>query len=468
MNARRSTDVFRFGPFRLDQRKGGLFRQDEGGKLVPVNLGSRACDVLSVLLEHHGEVVGKDEIMAAVWPDVVVTDANLTVHVSALRRTLGAGESGTGWIQTVPGRGYPLVGSVVRSPGEARQTAVAPREVAVLPSTAPSASRWWVGRTAPLQAFSRLLSKARAGQRQVVFVTGEAGIGKTTLIDMATQELSGQGVGLLSGRCAEVFGAEEAFLPLIDALAEACRDAEGGRVFQTLRDHAPTWLLQLPGLLDARDRSAVQTESFGATRERMFREFCDLLEALSAERPWVVVLEDLHWSDVATVNALSRFARGERRAAVLILASYRPGGAVGGERPVCSQHQDLQKHGRAMERALDRLSAAEVEDHLRLRFGQAGLASKLAGHVFARTRGQPLFVTALVDYFVDQEIIADVAGHWSILEGDALWQEGIPRDLRNMITRQIDQLGPEEQWVLEVASAAGLEFAAATVAACAQ
>ena len=284
-NAGRSADVFRFGPFRLDRRQGGLFRQEEGGKPVPIDIGSRACDILGVLLERHGEVVGKDEIMAAVWPGLVVTDANLTVHVSALRRVLGAGESETGWIQTVPGRGYRLFGSVVRSPGTLPAIAV-PRESTVLPSdaasTAASTPRPWVGRTAPLQAFSRRLSQARAGRRQVVFVTGEAGIGKTTLIDMATEGLSRQGVGLLWGRCAEVFGAEEAFLPLIDALAEACRGAEGGRVFETLRDHAPTWLLQLPGLLDARDRAAMQTEIFGATRERMFREFCDLLEARSA------------------------------------------------------------------------------------------------------------------------------------------------------------------------------------------
>ena len=111
------------------------------------------------------------------------------------------------------------------------------------------------------------------------------------------------------------------------------------------------------------------------------------------------------------------------------------------------------------------MSADEVEDHLRLRFGNAGFASELAGHVYARTRGQPLFVTALVDFFVAQEIIADTGGHWRIVESDALMQEGIPRDLRNMITRQIDQLAPEEQRILELASAAGSEFAAALVAA---
>ena len=463
MNAGRSTEMFQFGQFCLNRRKGGLFRHDKDGGLVQIDIGSRACDVLWVLLERHGELVGKDEIMAAVWPDIVVTEANLTVHVSTLRRMLGAGESGTSWIQTVAGRGYRFVGDVVQAPTETFQATVAPcKAVALAPAAAP---RWWVGRTAPLQVFGRLLSQARAGSRQVVFVTGEAGIGKTTLIDMATERVSREGYGVLWGRCAEVFGTEEAFLPLIDALTEACQGVRGSHVLQALRDHAPTWLLQLPGLLDARDRAVVQTEIFGATRERMLREFCELLEALSVERPWVVVLEDLHWSDVATVNALSRFARGNRKAAVLVIASYRPTDPVGGEHPVCSLHQDLQIHGRATELALDRLSAEEVEDYLLLRFGNADLASTLARHVFARTQGQPLFVTSLVNYFVDQQVIADEAGNWRIVEDDALWQEGMPRDLRNMIMRQIDQLAPEEQRLLELASAAGSEFAAALIAA---
>ena len=114
MDAPASSDIFDFGDFRLDQRGGGLFRYGEGGRLVPVSTGSRALDVLGILLKRNGDLVSKDEIMAAVWPETVVEEANLTVQISALRRLLDLGRSDASCIQTVPGRGYRFIGAVRR------------------------------------------------------------------------------------------------------------------------------------------------------------------------------------------------------------------------------------------------------------------------------------------------------------------------------------------------------------------
>jgi DNA-binding winged helix-turn-helix (wHTH) protein/TolB-like protein len=114
MDARSQTDVFLFGPFRLD-RSSGLSRCDGTDRPLPVNIGSRALDVLSVLVERHGELVSKDEIMSAVWPNAVVTEANLTVQISTLRRVLDQACSGESAIQTVPGRGYRFVLRVTRA-----------------------------------------------------------------------------------------------------------------------------------------------------------------------------------------------------------------------------------------------------------------------------------------------------------------------------------------------------------------
>ena len=465
MDTGKAADIFQFGQFRLDRRKGGLFRQDNNGGLHPVDIGSRACDVLSILIAHHGELVEKDAIMAAVWPDVVVTDANLTVHISALRRILGAGEGGASWIQTVAGRGYRFVGGVVRLPSPAPHVVAMPREATDARPPAKIRPRWSVGRAAPLQAFSRLFNKAVAGDRQVVFVTGEAGIGKTTLIGMASAQASGQGFGILSGRCAEVFGAEEAFLPLIDALTEACRGPDRDRVLQPLRDHAPTWLVQIPGLLDARDRAAVQTEIFGATRERMLREFCDFIEALEDGASLAAHSRRPALERHGYVECPVALPRGERRAAVMLLASYRPTHHIDAERSVSTLHRDLQLRGQATELALDRLSEDEVEEYLQRRFGNTALATALGGRVFARTQGQPLFVTSLVDYFVDRQIIVERDGDWHAAAIDTLQHEGIPDNLRTMIVRQVDQLAADEQRLLEIASAAGPEFSGAIVAA---
>jgi DNA-binding winged helix-turn-helix (wHTH) protein len=96
-----------FGPFRLLPR---LFLLLEGDKPVP--LGSRALEILIVLLERPGDLVSKQELMARVWPSVFVEPANLTVHMSALRRVLRDGRDGNRFIINIPGRGYRFVASV--------------------------------------------------------------------------------------------------------------------------------------------------------------------------------------------------------------------------------------------------------------------------------------------------------------------------------------------------------------------
>jgi adenylate cyclase len=107
------SEIFLFEDFRLD-RHGGLFRRDDSGAFVPIAIGSRALDILGVLLERAGEIVSKDEIVAAVWPGTVVEDSNLTVQVSALRRVLDRGRFNASCIQTVAGRGYRFAESVTR------------------------------------------------------------------------------------------------------------------------------------------------------------------------------------------------------------------------------------------------------------------------------------------------------------------------------------------------------------------
>jgi DNA-binding winged helix-turn-helix (wHTH) protein len=112
------SDIFAFEDFRLD-RRGGLFRCNGTGTFEPVAIGSRALDILGVLIEREGEVVSKDEIIAAVWPGTVVEDSNLTVQISTLRRVLDRGRANGSYIQTIPGRGYRFVVEVRHPAAEA-------------------------------------------------------------------------------------------------------------------------------------------------------------------------------------------------------------------------------------------------------------------------------------------------------------------------------------------------------------
>ncbi|WP_158921433.1 winged helix-turn-helix domain-containing protein [Acidisphaera sp. S103] len=104
-----------FGQFGIDFGKQRLYQLDESGTPIPIALGSRAFGILAFLVSHAGELVSKNEIMAAVWPGLAVEEANLTVQISALRRALG--QQGPGYIQTIPGRGYRFVAEVTRNVG---------------------------------------------------------------------------------------------------------------------------------------------------------------------------------------------------------------------------------------------------------------------------------------------------------------------------------------------------------------
>jgi TolB-like protein len=137
MDTPSSTESSLFEGFRLDRRAGVLFRRDERGVFAPIVIGSRALDILGVLVERPGDLVSRAEIMEAVWPGTAVEDSNLNVQVAALRRILDDGRAGGSCIQTVPGRGYRFVAPVTRVERAAPAPSVVPPRlpIVVLPFT---------------------------------------------------------------------------------------------------------------------------------------------------------------------------------------------------------------------------------------------------------------------------------------------------------------------------------------------
>ena len=124
MDTLAAAETYLFEGFRLDRR--GLARRDDNGCFVPVPVGSRALEILGVLIQRSGELVFRDEIINAVWPGVVVEDSNLPAQIRALRRVLDNGRTDGSCIQTIPGRGYRFVASVVRTNSAAAPIAVPP------------------------------------------------------------------------------------------------------------------------------------------------------------------------------------------------------------------------------------------------------------------------------------------------------------------------------------------------------
>ncbi|MGE0680772.1 MAG: AAA family ATPase [Candidatus Binatia bacterium] len=218
-----------------------------------------------------------------------------------------------------------------------------------------------MGREAELAQLHQWLDKALNGQPQLAFVTGEPGIGKTTLVDQCREQLRTNGdLTIGRGQCVEQYGQGEAYLPRLEAMGRLCREESGSQIITLLRRHAPTWVVQLPGLMEDTDTQQLRLQVQGATQQRMLREITEAIEVGTVRRPLVLILEDLHWSDHATVELLSYLAQRRERARLLIVATYRPADLVTRNHPLKAVKQELHAKGQCEELRVELLSEQEA------------------------------------------------------------------------------------------------------------
>ena len=454
-----------------------------------ISLRPKTFAVLRFLIEHAGQLVTKEELLDAVWPDTSVSDVVPIVCVRELRQALGDQADAPHFIETVPRRGYRFIAPVAAaSPVQSLKSKVqGPKSrlrtsAASLRSQASSLSL--VGREAELARLQDCFEKARRGERQVVFVSGEVGIGKTAVVEaFLARATDSQHLWVGRGQCLEHYGAGEAYMPVLDALGRLCRGPGGERLVEVLARLAPTWLAQMPSLVSAADLEGLQRKILGATRERMLREMAEAVEALTAEKPLILVLEDLHWSDHSTLDLVSCLAQRQEAARLLLIGTYRPAELHMNQQPLKAIKRELQMHRRCEELLLDLLSVAAVDEYLVRRFNgethdqwnmakgearpkvEAASLQKLAQLIHQRTEGNPLFVLSVVDDLMAQGVMAAESGRWELKVNLAETEVGVPANLQQMIEKLVDGLGPEEQRVLEAASVAGVEFSVAAVAA---
>jgi DNA-binding winged helix-turn-helix (wHTH) protein/predicted ATPase len=452
----RDTRVLVFPPFRLDLGAERLWRDTQA-----VRLTAKAFAVLRYLVAHAGQLVTKDELIDAIWACPAVSEAALTVCIGEIRRALGETARTPQFLETVRGRGYRFGASVlVASPAPGPLVVPAPPPGVVRPPA------HVVGREAELAQLQQGWQATLRGQRQIVLVTGEAGIGKTTLVDAAVAHLgTAATVWSIRGQCIEQYGAGEAYMPLLEALGQLRRGPDGTRLIALLQQYAPSWLVQLPELLSPTEMEGLQQRSGSMTRERMLRELVVAIEALSVERPLLLVLEDLQWSDDATIDWLTLVARRRAEARLLLPGTYRPAEAVQRGHPIHTMTQELQRQGQGLELRLGALSADGVQAYLAQRFGALACPQGLVHLLHQRTSGNPFFLVTVVDELVRQGTLVFQAESRSLQWDLRTWALGIPQSVRQLIEQQLAQVGERAQTMLEVASVVGLEFSAGAVAA---
>jgi DNA-binding winged helix-turn-helix (wHTH) protein len=407
------TRQFYFASFRLDPANEQLW---EGEALVPVR--PKLFAVLRCLVEHAGRLVTREELLRAAWPTTVVSDSVLRGTIRELREVLRDDATAARFVETVPHRGYRFLAPVTAavSPGQPSQAPVRKPEGRAhrsSPLPIPDIRRRTldvvrlVGRDAELIRLHRSWEKALQGERQVVFVTGEPGIGKTTVVDAFLAAIAPPGAWVTWGQCVEHYGVGEAYLPVLEAFGRLCRQPQGQSVIGLLHRHAPTWLVQMPALLGDDELESLQRRVQGATRERMLREMADALEALAHDTPLVLVLEDLHWSDSSTLDLISVVAQRREPARLLLLATYRPADLIMSQHPLRALKQELQVHRRCEELPLGFLNVEEVTRYLAARFSRQHFPPGLGPILHRSTEGSPLFMVNLVDDWVRQGLLVE-------------------------------------------------------------
>ena len=320
----------------------------------------------------------------------------------------------------------------------------------------------------------------------MAFILGEPGIGKTTLIDAFLAGMGNWKLGSAAlpsrslnpksqipnpdpwvgrGQCIEHYGVGEAYLPMLEALGQLCRQPGGEQIVTLLSRYAPTWLVQMPAFVNDTELDALQRKVHGATRERMLREMAEAIEVLTAERPLVLVIEDVHWSDHSTLDLLSLLAQRRGPARLLLLATYRPADVIVSGHPLRAMKQELQVHGQCEELPLAFLTSIEVEQYLAARFPQQQFPAELGQIIHQSTEGNPLFMVNVVDEWIRQGLLTETDGQWQVTAKVEELAADVPESLRQMIEQQLTDLTAEERRVLETASVVGEEFMTATVAA---
>jgi predicted ATPase len=306
-----------------------------------------------------------------------------------------------------------------------------------------------------------------SGQRQIVFITGEPGIGKTALVDelqrQATIEVPG--IRIARGQCVEGYGGKEAYYPMLEALGQLCRYGSGAAsIVENLAAQAPTWLVQFPALVKPEHREKLEQEFLGATRERMLREIVGALEAIAAQTPLLLVFEDLQWVDHSTVDLLSALARRRGPAKLMLIGATRPIDMMPPGHPLKAVKQELLVHQLCHEVGLEPLAQADVAEYL-AESSQTSLPEGLAALVHRHSGGNPLFMEAALDHLTQRGFLSRENGSLQLRAPLEEIDLEVPETLREMIEAQIERLSAEEQGALEVASVSGVIFAASIAAA---
>ena len=419
----------RFGRFELDPAARELRRDGE-----PVALAAKPLALLLHLMAQRHRWVPKAELLDRVWPDVVVSDVALASVLHDLREALGDDGRAQAVVATRKRFGYRFVADAEEREA-ARGSAAAD----------PIASSPFVGRAAVLARIEAAFDRARVGRGQLVLLAGEAGIGKTRTAEEFAATARARGVPVLSGWCSETGGAPAywPWLQVLRALLEPhgtvwIRRTLGARA-RRIAQLLPELRERLPGVEDP-----PACESPDEARFRLRDAVTSLLRETAREQALVVVLDDLHAGDAASLGLLAFVAREIGRAQLLVLGTYRDA-EVGRGHPLGEVLARAARSDDAASIALEGLARDDVRALLRALVGEDP-PDELVAHAEEQTDGNP---------FLIRELAASLA---------RCGRELAPAGVRAVVRDRMQQMSPSAAEALQMAAVIGRDFGAELLA----
>ncbi|MFV1948561.1 MAG: ABC transporter substrate-binding protein [Anaerolineales bacterium] len=315
-----------------------------------------------------------------------------------------------------------------------------------------------IGREGELAYFNDQWAAAQSGPGRMILVSGEAGVGKTRLLEKFSTDLRSLGRRVLWGRCYE-FERQLPYQPIAEALRPALLElaaqdlsklpewvlAEMGKLVPEL------WTIQTQGNLDA-------STGNGQEQAHLFAGVANFLNTISASSPLLLVLEDLNWATESTLELVHYLARHLASSPILLIGSYRPD-LVGEKHPLKSFQQLLNNEGLSQTLTLLPLSSTETEQLVRALSGLDEKIIPLARGLYQETEGNPFFIVETLKALFEMGEITLVDGAWQG-DFDRTSRNGLPLPARvsEVIQSRIQRLDDTTQDVLRIAAVLGSDF----------
>jgi tetratricopeptide (TPR) repeat protein/KaiC/GvpD/RAD55 family RecA-like ATPase len=314
-----------------------------------------------------------------------------------------------------------------------------------------------VDRTEEMNVLKEAVYRAAHGEGGLVFVHGEAGIGKTRLLRELGAYAQSRGVQVLHGRCPGLFRMDGVppyviWKEVIKDYLENCIPEQLYRVI----GYYPAEVAKLVPELNQKLRTVPQSLPISPEQEqtRLFEAVSQFVTNLSQEAPLLVILDDLQWTDPSSLLLLHYLARGVQKTQLLLLGAYRSTD-VDAKHPLTPILAELKRERLPRSVSLKRMSQEDISELIKQILEQDDVPSEFCSRVYDKTRGNPFFTEEVIESLKDEDLIYKENDRWNFKEISTI---EFPESVKNVVKARISRLDEESQSVLTMASFIGNDF----------